>query len=215
MLHDKFSAGSMIIVGVELEELQYVCPILAPPSVSQPFRRRRLKTEVEALTDHATDIQRAKVQERQNVLRRRIDAWTEIQQLYMPGIATYRVRLISQVEDCYLPHNIPLLLPSAAVSFIPCAPSLLQQEWRLRCAQAFDSLGDLRGHIEMRTHLYKFKDRFARGQRANTRVNTIIKSVHAKIDADAERYRAAYAAIESLRPRLGSVEWQEHLRPLL
>ncbi|TFK78062.1 hypothetical protein K466DRAFT_446088, partial [Polyporus arcularius HHB13444] len=132
VLHDKFSAGSMIIVGVELEELQ-----------------RRLKTEVEALTDHATDIQRAKVQERQNVLRRRIDAWTEIQQLYMPGIATYRVRLISQVEDCYLPHNIPLLLPSAAASFIPCAPSLLQQEWRLRCAQAFDSLGDLRGHIEM------------------------------------------------------------------
>lgn len=148
------------------------------------------------------------------MLRRRIDAWTEIQQLYMPGISTYRIRLLAQVEDSYLPHKIPLLLPSTAASFIPCAPSILVQEWRLRCAQAFDSLSDLRGHIEMRTHLFKFKDRFARGQRANTRAQTIIKQVDAKIDTDAERYRAAYAAIQSLRPRVGSTEWQDHLRPL-
>ncbi|RDX44783.1 hypothetical protein OH76DRAFT_1538039 [Lentinus brumalis] len=197
VLHDKFSASGMIIAGVELEELQ-----------------RRVKSEVRALAIHATDIQRAKLQERQNVLCRRIDAWTEIQQLYMPGTSTYRLRLLSQVEDCYMPHNIPLLLPSAAVSFIPCAPSILLQEWRLRCAQAFDSLSDLRGHIEMRTHLFKFKNRFARGQRANTRAQTIIKQVDAKIDADAERYRAAYAAVQSLRPRVGSSEWQNHLQPL-
>ncbi len=170
--------------------------------------------EVHALAVHATDIQRAKLQERQNVLRRRVDAWTGIQQLYMPGVSTHRLRLLSQVADCYLPYNIPLLLPSTAASMIPCAPSLLFQEWRLRCAQAFDSLSDLRGHIEMRTHLYKFKNRFARGQRANTRAQTIIKQVDAKVDADAERYRAAYTAVESLRPRVGSLEWQDHLRPL-
>ncbi|KAI0693247.1 hypothetical protein C8T65DRAFT_699285 [Cerioporus squamosus] len=197
VLHDKFPAGGMIIAGVKLEELQH-----------------RLKSEVQALSMHATDLQRAKLQERQNVLRRRIDAWMEIQQLYMPGISTYRVRLMSLVEECYMPHNIPLLLPSAAASLLPCDPSLLLQEWWLRCAQAFDSLSDLRGHIEMRTHLYSNKNRFAQGQRANTRAQTIVKQVDTKIDADAERYRAAYTAIQSLRPRLGSSEWQEHLRPL-
>lgn len=152
--------------------------------------------------------------ERQNALRRRIDAWFEVQQLYMPGVVARRSRLLSDDERVSLPHNIPLLLPSSAIAFSPCAPELLEQEWRLRYAQAFDALADLRGHLEVRSHLYKFKDRFVRGQRANTRAQSIVKQADSKIDTDAQRYRAAYSALSALSPRLGKSDWQGHLRPL-
>ena len=90
-------------------------------------------------------------------------------------------------------------------------------EWRLRYAQAFDALSDLRGHLEVRTHLYKFKDRFVRGQRANTRSQTIIKAVDNKIKADAERYNAAYDALRALVHPLQKSKsgWDNRLRRLL
>ncbi|KAI0712134.1 hypothetical protein C8Q76DRAFT_693826 [Earliella scabrosa] len=198
MVHEKISASGMIISGLELEDSQ-----------------RRLKTDIMGLSQHATDIQRAKMTERQNLLHRRINAWSEIQQLYMPGVVALRSRLITTKEDASLPYNIPLLLPSSVVTSVSCSAELMEHEWRLRYGQAFDALDDLRGHLEARSHLYKFKDRFVRGQRANTRAQTIIKQVDAKIDADAERYRAAYAALSALASHLCKAEWDVQLRPLV
>ncbi|TFK80129.1 hypothetical protein K466DRAFT_504425 [Polyporus arcularius HHB13444] len=195
-LHDKCSASGMVIAGIELEEHQ-----------------RRLKVDVADSGNHTTDIQRAKLVERQNLLRRRIDNWTQVQVLYMPGVAAERARFLAADENASLAYNVPLILPSAATTV--STRTLLNHEWRLRYAQAFDALGDLRGHLEVRAHLYKFKDRFARGQRANTRANTIIKAVDAKIDADAERYRAAYGALRTLAIPLVKTDWQARLLPLL
>ncbi|TFK88753.1 hypothetical protein K466DRAFT_488291 [Polyporus arcularius HHB13444] len=196
VLHEKCSASGIVISGIELEEHQ-----------------RRLKVDASALGQHATDIQRAKILERQNLLRRRIDSWVQVQQLYMPGVAAQRARFLAANEDASLAYNMPLLLPSAATTLSD--RPLLDLEWRLRYAQAFDALGDLRGHLEVRAHLYKFKDRFARGQRANTRSHTIIKTVDAKIDGDAERYRAAYGALKALAVPLVKTDWQSRLQPLL
>ncbi|RDX43071.1 hypothetical protein OH76DRAFT_1458528 [Lentinus brumalis] len=197
VMHEKCSASGMLIAAIELEETQ-----------------RRLKKEAASLAVHATDIQRARAIEHQNALHRRVHAWTDIQQLYMPGVAAQRQRLLAAAEDASQPFNIPLLLPSATVGSASSTPALMDIEWRLRYAQALDALSDLRGHLELRTHLYKFKDRFARGQRANTRAQTVVNQAQAKIDADAARYRAAYAALCALAVPLGKIGWASHLAPL-
>ncbi|RPD55780.1 hypothetical protein L227DRAFT_588422 [Lentinus tigrinus ALCF2SS1-6] len=197
LMHTKCSASGMIIAGIELEDTQ-----------------RRIKKQASSLPAHATDIQRARALEHQNALHRRVDAWSEIQQLYMPGVAIQRERLLTANDTAALPYNIPLLLPSAILTTVPCLPALMELEWHMRHAQAFDALADLRGHLEVRSHLYKFKDRFARGQRANTRAQTIIKQAEAKIDEDATRYRVAYAALRALANTLGKAGWDTHLAPL-
>ncbi|RPD55075.1 hypothetical protein L227DRAFT_615722 [Lentinus tigrinus ALCF2SS1-6] len=197
LMHDKCSAAGMIIAGIELEDTQ-----------------RRIKTEASALPAHVTDIQRARALEHQNTLHRRIDAWIDIQQLYMPGVALQRQRLLAVNDTASLPYNLPLLLPSALLPAIHSSPALMELEWRMRHAQAFDALADLRGHLEVRSHLYKFKDRFARGQRANTRAQTIIKQSEAKIEGDAARYRAAYAALRALATPLGKTGWDTDLAQL-
>lgn len=177
--------------------------------------RRRLKAEALALGSHATDIQLAKMQERQNALRRRIDGWVEIQQLYMPTVTAQRTALLSAHDDTSLVYNLPLLLPSSPTVLTSCTATLLEYEWSLRYAQVFDTLADLCGHLEFRTHLYKFKDRFARGQRANTRAQSLIKAVNVKVAADAERYHVAYAALQRMASRLAKHNWDVNLKPLL
>ncbi len=214
-MHERCSGSGMVIAGVELEDAQYVIHLPHAHALPDMLRRRRLKADVSALGTHATDIQLAKMQERQNALRRRFDGWAEIQQLYMPAVASQRAAIVSSHEDASLVYNLPLLLPSAATSLAACHPILLEHEWRLRYAQAFDALADLRGHLEVRTHLYKFKNRFARGQRANTRSQNLIKAVDAKVTGDAERYRAAYAALQRMAPRLAKHHWDVYLKPLL
>ncbi|KAI0702837.1 hypothetical protein C8T65DRAFT_709367 [Cerioporus squamosus] len=198
VLHERCSASGMVIAGVELEEAQ-----------------RRLKVDVNALGLHATDIKRAKMQERQNALRRRFDGWAEIQQLYMPSVISQRAQLLAADENASLVYNLPLFLPSNSAVVKTCDATLLEHEWRLRFAQAFDALADLRGHLEVRTHLYKFKNRFARGQRANTRSQSLINAVDAKVNGDADRYRAAYAALQRMALHLGKQNWDVDLRPLL
>ncbi|OJT08336.1 hypothetical protein TRAPUB_763 [Trametes pubescens] len=198
VLHEKYTASGVVIHGLELEDQQ-----------------RRLKADYALLGTYATDVQRARMQERANLLRRRIDAWAEIQQLYTPGIASQRERLMSQSETACLPQNIPLLLPSTANGLIYCPATMLDQEWRLRHGQAHDALNDLRGDLEVRSHILKMKDRFMRGQRANTRARTIVQQTQAKIDMDSERYRVAYQAMYMLSGPLAKLSWQGGLRPLL
>ncbi|KAK0458719.1 uncharacterized protein EV420DRAFT_1642445 [Desarmillaria tabescens] len=65
--------STMIYQGVELENDQ-----------------RRLKLAYTALGAHSTDRERARVQEGMNRIRRRLDVWFEIQQLYMPEVAALR-----------------------------------------------------------------------------------------------------------------------------
>lgn len=173
-----------------------------------------MKVDYEALSTDATDLQRARIQERQNQLRRKIDAWADIQQLYMPGITAHRDRLMSQSDAAAMSHNIPLLLPSAASGFLSIPTNMLELEWSLQYAQAHEALSDLRGHLEVRSHLFKVKDRFVRGQRANTRANDVITTVTAKIDMVVERYRVAYHAMYVLSVPLAKVDWQGGLHLL-
>lgn len=134
----------------------------------------------------------------------------------MPAVVT----LICQygtTGDSPLPQNLPLLLPSAACTDIVVPRILLEHEWRLREAQALDALTDLRGHLEVRAYVYRYKDQQVRGQRETLRSRDIVNGIESKIRLDTSRYRAAYGALMALSGALCKVDWRQSsgLQPLL
>ncbi|TFY55987.1 hypothetical protein EVJ58_g7906 [Rhodofomes roseus] len=195
-LHDKVSPSALIMAGLELEDVQ-----------------RRLRTDAAELNAHSPDDQRAHLIRRRNNLQLRIDAWREIQLLYMPGVATLRNQAAEASVAPVLAENAVLYLPSDVHKHphVPQVPSLLDIERRMRLAQANDSLEQMRRHLRARTKLFNIKDRDVRGQRYNTRSRTYIDTIQAKIDADAERYRRAHAALLTIDPEDTGL-WQKALR---
>ncbi|KAF8873377.1 hypothetical protein BD779DRAFT_1477029 [Infundibulicybe gibba] len=69
IVHEDITPSLLISQGLELEDLQ-----------------RRLQVDMQNLGAEATDLQRAKVVEDSNRLQRRIDAWIEVQHLYIPQV---------------------------------------------------------------------------------------------------------------------------------
>jgi hypothetical protein len=116
-------------------------------------------------------------------------------------------------------HEIELWLPSkiygdATDPVHQCDATLCQYEWELRRAQAYDALDELRRHLRLRAHLYKFKDAHIRGQRANTRASAIIDKVESNVSIAAARYRRAWSALEHLSPALSRTTWKEEFPKL-
>ncbi|KAG1791580.1 uncharacterized protein HD556DRAFT_1240578 [Suillus plorans] len=180
------------------------------------FCRCRLARDLELLGAHPTDLQCTKLQERGNVLRRKIEQWSNVQLLYMPVVARLCAsdmptsRTHSTEEKA---HEIELWLPSKVCkqstdALHQCDATLCQYEWELRRAQAYDALDELRRHLRLRAHLYKFKDTHIRGQRANTRASAIIDKVESNVLVAAARYRRAWAALENLSPALSHTTWK-------
>jgi hypothetical protein len=165
------------------------------------------------LGQHASPTQLANAQERKNTLQRKIDSWCDIQLLYVPGLAMLRRQSQTAAED--EPHLQSLFLPSAICGKAPCDSRLYEFEWKLRFAQANDALSDLRRYLQLRSHLYKYKDRFALGQRANTRSNAIISRAQTSIDTSVSRYRVAQKALLSLAPFVSKGESWKSTIPIL
>lgn len=139
----------------------------------------------------------------------------EVQLLYMPTVSRLRVAADRQGGgDPIEVYNIDLMLPSAVGSRIKVDRKLLKYEWRLRYAQAHDNLHQMRRHLLLRTHMFRFKDRYGHGQQHHTRSLGAIKLLQAKIDVDVTRYRKNHAALDQLAATLRQVGWQEILRPL-
>ncbi|KAG1856534.1 hypothetical protein C8R48DRAFT_608216, partial [Suillus tomentosus] len=191
------SPSVLISGGIELEDMQ-----------------QRLKRDIANLSLHPTDKQREAIVHRTNALQRRIDSWTRYQQLYMPIVSTLRSSADTSSSAALKPQDFPLYLPSALSYFDQCHRRLMEYEWELRWAQAHDALHELRSHLRLRSHMYKFKDKHLRGQAASTRAQNLIASVEAKKDAAADKYKRARQALESLSSRVDKVAWEEKLRPL-
>ena len=179
--------------------------------------RRSLATAEKQVWEHAQDRQRTKFQLRSNALQRKIDAWCKFQLLYCPAVATLHAPSPKGNNSSSIkPHLIPLWLPSQINGRVPVETSLISIEWKLWHAQAYKSLASLRHYLQFRAYLYKFKDRFVRGQGANTRARNSINSVQAKIDAAAAEYRVAYGALLLLSSHHDVFEfgWKNELLPL-
>ncbi|KAG1903738.1 uncharacterized protein F5891DRAFT_947152 [Suillus fuscotomentosus] len=195
-LHDDISPSVLISSELELEDQQ-----------------RRLEFDAKVVGQHATDVQKGKLLQRVNALHRRIDTWGRVQLLYMPGVS--RLRSPDDVATEAKVHNINLFLPSSLPHRVLCDDRLLKHEWELREAQAYDTLNDLCTVLNLRYHLYKYKDTFIRGQRANTRANGIINNAECRIDALSLKYSTSRSALLNLASRLGKNDnWERSLKPL-
>ncbi|EMD32481.1 hypothetical protein CERSUDRAFT_58620 [Gelatoporia subvermispora B] len=149
----------------------------------------------------------------QNALQRRLDAWAQFQETLMPSAVTLREREKSRPTS---PEHACLYMPSEIPTDVECSTDLLEFEWRLRYAQASETLDDLRQHLRLRSSLCKLKDRFSRGVRTVTRALAIVANVEQRIKSDGQRYRAARTALMALAARLPDKEgWDAHLKALL
>lgn len=177
--------------------------------------RRRLALDTAELGPHATSLQQAKLLERSNALRRRIDAWIEIQHLYIPQLAS--IRAAADQEGGGKPsaaHDVELYLPSRIHSLVHCDIILLQYEWELRYAQAHGSLNDLRGLLLMESMMFKSKERHSRGQQQQTRSVKLLKRVRSRIEAVASKYRQIRTSLQALAGPLHQFKWNDVLRVL-
>ncbi|KAG1769718.1 hypothetical protein EV702DRAFT_1181707 [Suillus placidus] len=193
------SPSVFISGGIELEDMQ-----------------QRLKRDIANLSLHPTDKQREAIVHRTNALQRRIDSWTRYQQLYMPTVSTLRSSAemsSSARQAAFKPQDFLLYLPSA-LNYLDCDRRLMEYEWEIRWAQAHDALNELRSHLRLRSHMYKFKDKHLRGQAASTRAHNLIASIEAKKDAAMDKYKRAHRALGSLSSRVDKMGWEDTLRPL-
>ncbi|KAJ7814729.1 hypothetical protein B0H13DRAFT_2218818, partial [Mycena leptocephala] len=202
----------MLAMGLQLEEQQ-----------------RALATHVKHVGAHETVDQGRRRIERETKLRRKIDAWMGVQQLFIPEVALLRERedaarkrvAATQAMPGLRAQDMKLWLPSAIGRSAQCDPELVEYEYMLRKGQAFEALEEIRNQLLVRTHEYKFKDRAVRGMRGNTRSATRIKAIDARIQRAAEQYRAARAALVSLSSTLDRIgtdldhaDWKQHLHVL-
>ncbi|KAG1778278.1 hypothetical protein EV702DRAFT_1026696 [Suillus placidus] len=195
-LHNEVSPAVLISSGIGIEEEQH-----------------QLLRDLLALGDHATDLQHSKLQDRTNVLQHKIEQWCQVQVLYMPSVASIRTARSSSTNTSNeeKTYEIRLFLPSQLKEHAPdaiCDKRLCQFEWKLRRAQAFDALNDLRRHLLLRTHLYKFKNINIWGQRANTRAAAVIGKVEHNVIEAGERYRHAWTGLNYLCGTLAEDGWQ-------
>ncbi|KAJ7147717.1 hypothetical protein C8R43DRAFT_1129633 [Mycena crocata] len=195
----------MIAMGLQLEELQ-----------------RSLAMDVAGVGKHPTAEQQTTMTERSNKLRRKLATWMDNQVIIVPHVAVLRAeedrarRRISatQAQPGVQVQHMVLWLPSEIKGRVECDIELYEYEFRLREAQAHETLDEIRHQLLLRTHLYKYKDMYARGVKANTRCQTKIASVEERIRRSAERYRAARKALVGLGRELKKTSWEALLRPL-
>lgn len=215
-LHDDVPPGRLIAQGLELEDHQCVCLLLDFfLSCTHQECRRLLRNEIKGLGPHSTSLQRSRVVERSNRLFRKIEAWISIQVLYMPTAASLRLRedRLSNSEHVAT-ADIKLYLPSAMVDKVYCDRKFQEIEWRLRYAQAHETLYEIRSAILTRSQMYKSKDTLVRGQRMHTRSLALLQTVSSRISNGMARYKQIREALMRLAVPLRKIGWDTILQEL-
>ncbi|KJA17059.1 hypothetical protein HYPSUDRAFT_70954 [Hypholoma sublateritium FD-334 SS-4] len=215
IIHNEMSPSVLIYQGLEIEDLQ-----------------RKLALDSAALGSHSTDLQRAKIIERSNYLRRKIEAWIAVEHMYVPALAIVRSRANVEGGGSLAAQDIKLYLPSELNASTPaqwrghpssvrlpltisCDMDLVEAEWELRYAMADVTLNALRSHLIIRSRLYKSKDLHSRGQYQNTRSNDLIHTVEARIKASMLKYRYIREAMLFLsKRRSGNSDWESIYKAL-
>ncbi|KAG9310539.1 hypothetical protein JVU11DRAFT_9084 [Chiua virens] len=173
-LHAEVSPFILISSGLDIQDLQ-----------------RHLGSDVSALGLHATDLQKANITTRRNALQRKIDAWIQVQLLYMPSVAALRSQTSSDdAEDtANRAEKIKLMLPSELAAGTPCDTCLLRLEWDLRWPTS-------------------------EGKKSNTRARSALDYAEKRKQQAKSKYTAARTALQTLAPLLGKVGWEDQLLPL-
>jgi hypothetical protein len=174
-----------------------------------PFRQALLlKSKVKL-----TITEQAELEEKRNVLRRRITAFVELRNFYMPALT--EITEDSRKQTNTQPEAIPLWMPSSLpVSVRPtiCSSTLIDTERRIRLAQADDALCELRRLLRVTKGLWQYKiKQVGPSQRTSTRARALINRFKDKTSRCASRYRRAYSSLLTLDP---DGDWKVRLRHL-
>ena len=149
---------------------------------------------------------------------RRIEEYRRVQTVFMPEtIAAFRAKCRDgngPANSNVDPLSIPLLLPSAACRDCSVPGVLLEIEFCLRKAQAYDALADLRDYLEVLDYMRGHLD--GDGESADVRdgLSMFACLVDSHIRLAVDRYRSAYAALGELAGALRKEHWQDSLQRL-
>ncbi|KAG6819829.1 hypothetical protein H0H93_008178 [Arthromyces matolae] len=182
--------------------------------------QRKLHLDNSELGDHPTATQLYRLTERSNQLRRKITTWIENQASIIPEAGIERSRRAKKTPEGTSDtkvENIQLWLPSElAANGVNVSYELRSYEWQLRHGQAHDALDEVRNGLRIQAYLYKHKDRYAVGVKANTRSNMAIQKATETVKEAAKRYRVARGALMTLANTGIEIplDWQSNLRPL-
>ena len=158
------------------------------------------------------------IAEERALLRKEIEKWRKIQAIYMPGLLQYLSNMeqtqSGSTADSDKAEEVKLWLPSSLEKKdyeTVCSSGLTEMEERLRVAQCYDSLSEIRNTLQLKSRMVLFKNKNVRGQRDGTKSRTLIDRVHDKARKFAQRYRAARAAKLKLS---GPGSWEKSLHVL-
>ncbi len=123
------------------------------------FDRVQLQYDIDALGPHSTDLQRTKVQAQENRISRKIEAWIDVQKVYMP-----RTTLLHTWDDDHCkvgaavwPSKILLYLPSTTLRLNATdaltQSTIVDDKLCLHLAQANDTLAVLHDHLLLKSYL--------------------------------------------------------------
>ncbi|KAJ3487311.1 hypothetical protein NLJ89_g11723 [Agrocybe chaxingu] len=194
------SAASFISIGLEIEDTQ-----------------RRIRRLAKSASSQATARQEGGLIEQRNQLRTRIQGWGQLIPIYMPGLLQYKTTLPrgSYADDAENAEDVDLWFPSrvdCTARATVCVTNLPEMEEKLRTAQCFDSLDNVRTILTLKSCMVAFKSKNVRGQREGTRSRAVIDRVHKRARAAAEKYRASRRAKLALS---GPGDWEQELQELL
>ncbi|KAJ3497848.1 hypothetical protein NMY22_g19659 [Coprinellus aureogranulatus] len=175
---------------------------------------RGLKYDLKQTWDHSRDRELTKVQLKSNTIVRKVDTWYRHLQLYIPSSIVLREEYASTAKKMVKPYDLPLWLPSQIGRRAPVPEYLTRLEYRLRTAQALDALTTIRRNLQRRVTVWDLKDRWLRGQGANTRALNLISTLQRKIQTAKEEYIQARTAILVLAPILGEKNADNVFLPL-
>ncbi|KAJ7698223.1 hypothetical protein B0H14DRAFT_2417944, partial [Mycena olivaceomarginata] len=183
--------------------------------------QRALATHMAQIGLHETADQGRRRIERETKLRRKIDAWMAVQQLFMPDVAVLRARDEAERKRVGATQPVPgvkaqdmkLWLPSAVGTRVHCDDSLRDYEFQLRHGQAVLALDTMRSELLLRTHEYQYRNRM-HGVKAKLRSRTRTEEIQSRINSAAAEYRVARAALVNLGALLKRKGWEQYLKPL-
>lgn len=140
------------------------------------------------------------------MLERQFDAWVLVQAVYMPAVGPYR-----RAQESPAPiagtsatiHDVRLMLPSEVAGLVDFDPALGLYEFKFRIAQAYSTLGSLRGSLLTRQQLTNSKKKYAYGTAAATRSNSLIQKLSDKILLTAAAYRNVHRTLGVLETMAG------------
>ncbi|TRM56407.1 hypothetical protein BD626DRAFT_541333 [Schizophyllum amplum] len=176
------SQTAFLVAGMRLEDAQRRI-------IADSAGRAVLPMNVEGLINN-----------RRRSLLDKLKPFNDLLKCHIPGAPSLAYDNVT--DKAVDPEHIMIMMPSRLPKEkqrMTCAEGLPEKELQLRRAKGRDALQSLRKKLHAKQYYIEYRNKTLTGQKQNTRARTMLLTLQERIDSDAEAYRAARAAILSLR----------------